>query len=389
MGTLLQLVDAYGPAGGRERFVHDLGVRLRDAGHRVIVAAPALDAADWSRETAFEILAADPRDAGALARLAPSRVLWHAGPETARLAAALARRFPTTAVVHDPATCPMGTRLLRHGDRLCPHPGGWRCFSRWLPEGCGQPPSRRYAPPAIGRAGAVRRALAACEAIAVPSRALGDALALDGLPAARVRVYAPLLDARTPPPLAFAPGPGLRLLFAGRLVYEKGAHVLLDALALALGRGLDATLAIVGAGGHRSALEARLGALGLGERVRFEGRLPGHAMAARYAEADALVAPSLWLEAAGLVVAEARAQGRPSVVAASGGLPEWAEAFDGVLEAPRASAEGLASALLALGALKRRVEAGETTLEAALPRRARPPGAPEPADLVAMLTGTA
>src|SRR3954470_5245006 len=103
--------------------------------------------------------------------------------------------------------------------------------------------------------------------------------------------------------------PGPRLLFVGRLVYYKGLHVLLDAA-----HEWPGTFVIAGDGPLEPALRAQAAALGLGERVRFVGRVADEELPAYYQACDAFVLPSIArTEAFGVVQVEAMAAGLPVV----------------------------------------------------------------------------
>jgi glycosyltransferase involved in cell wall biosynthesis len=105
------------------------------------------------------------------------------------------------------------------------------------------------------------------------------------------------------------------VVLPGRLTRWKGQLVLLDAMASLPG---DAIALLVGEGGLRRVLEARIGELGLGERVR----LCGHAedVPAALLLADVAVHASTDPEAFGRTVIEAQAMARP-VIASDLGAP--------------------------------------------------------------------
>ena len=105
------------------------------------------------------------------------------------------------------------------------------------------------------------------------------------------------------------------VIFLGRLVSDKGADLLLEALAMNK-RGAT----IVGDGPERVALEARARSLGL--KVKFAGALHGGELVAALNEHKLLAVPSRWEEPFGIVALEAMACGCVPVVARSGGLPE-------------------------------------------------------------------
>ncbi len=98
----------------------------------------------------------------------------------------------------------------------------------------------------------------------------------------------------------------LRVLFVGRFSYYKGLGNLVDALADLP----DVAAVLVGDGDQLPALQARIQALGLADRVRLAGRLDDDELARAYAAADVLCLPSIERsEAFGLVLLEAMRAG--------------------------------------------------------------------------------
>jgi glycosyltransferase involved in cell wall biosynthesis len=95
---------------------------------------------------------------------------------------------------------------------------------------------------------------------------------------------------------------GSRFLFVGRIWEEKGIVELLQAI------GERYPLSVVGDGPRLAELAKRY------PQVRFLGWLPPEQVALEMREALALILPSVYLEAFGLVVAEALALGAPVVV---------------------------------------------------------------------------
>ncbi len=129
------------------------------------------------------------------------------------------------------------------------------------------------------------------------------------------------------------------VLFVGRFGEpRKGFAVLVEAVRLLRGSGRPVALTVVGSGPEeRHAADARR----LG--IRFAGRLPDEALAARFAEADVFCAPSLGGESFGMVLVEAMAAGCP-VVASD--IPGYAEAARGAAAlCPPGDARALAEAL--------------------------------------------
>ncbi len=110
--------------------------------------------------------------------------------------------------------------------------------------------------------------------------------------------------------------------YVGRLVEEKGVHILLRAVA-----GLSGAwrLRILGSGPQRARLERLAAELGIAEQVWFEEPIPSTQMPGHYHQLDALVLPSLtkpnWKEQFGRVLIEAMACGVSVVGSDSGEIP--------------------------------------------------------------------
>ncbi len=110
------------------------------------------------------------------------------------------------------------------------------------------------------------------------------------------------------------------IYFIGRMVREKGAQVLIDALARVRYQYHDAKLVIAGGGG-RAHLEQQAQYGGIASHVYFAGRVSDADRDRLYRVADVAVYPSLY-EPFGIVALEAMAARVPVVVSDAGGLPE-------------------------------------------------------------------
>ncbi|HYM46103.1 MAG TPA: glycosyltransferase family 4 protein [Solirubrobacteraceae bacterium] len=116
--------------------------------------------------------------------------------------------------------------------------------------------------------------------------------------------------------------PGERLvLLVGRLVYEKGFQLALDALPGVIERVGDVRFLVAGSGTHENELKAQAQRLGLSESGVFLGWIGDDALHSLYRIADLCVVPSIY-EPFGLVALEAMASGCPCIVADTGGLRE-------------------------------------------------------------------
>jgi glycogen synthase len=111
------------------------------------------------------------------------------------------------------------------------------------------------------------------------------------------------------------------VLLVGRLVYEKGFQLALDALPGVIRKVPGVRFLVAGSGTHEQELKAQAKRLGLDERGVFLGWIGDDALHSLYRIADLCVVPSLY-EPFGLVALEAMASGCPCIVADTGGLRE-------------------------------------------------------------------
>jgi len=109
------------------------------------------------------------------------------------------------------------------------------------------------------------------------------------------------------------------LIFVGRLVSDKGASLLLDALRL---MKTKPRLTIVGDGPERAALEKEVADSQLQSQVEFAGSRHGTSLAELLRQHEILVVPSLWKEPFGIVALEGIACGCVVIGSAGGGLAE-------------------------------------------------------------------
>ncbi|HET7556402.1 MAG TPA: glycosyltransferase family 4 protein, partial [Gaiellaceae bacterium] len=117
---------------------------------------------------------------------------------------------------------------------------------------------------------------------------------------------------------AFLATPAPTVVYFGKLLYNKGVHLLLEAL-----EELDARAVVVGFGDYREELE-RIAP----PRTLFTGPLEHRHLVHLLPLADATVVPSIFPEAFGMVAAEAAASGSPPLVARHSGLAEIAEGLE-------------------------------------------------------------
>ncbi|MFD4994030.1 glycosyltransferase family 4 protein [Cellulosimicrobium cellulans] len=158
-------------------------------------------------------------------------------------------------------------------------------------------------------------------------------------------------------------GDRLRVVYVGRVIADKGVHVLLDAVAR--GGRHDVEVTVVGRPGFAadaplSPYERELRSIAARSRasVRFASFVDRTRLPALLAAADVLVVPSVWPEPFGLTALEGMAAGAAVVASDVGGLPEAVGTAATLV--PPGDVAALADALAALaddGALSRAQDA--------------------------------
>ena len=112
------------------------------------------------------------------------------------------------------------------------------------------------------------------------------------------------------------------VVYAGRLVAEKGVNVLLKAFAKAREQVPQAKLIIAGDGGQKDSLQTLSQDLGITDAVTWLGYLPQSEMEQHFAGAWIQAVPSQWAEPFGNVTTEAMMRGTAVIASAVGAQPE-------------------------------------------------------------------
>lgn len=210
-----------------------------------------------------------------------------------------------------------------------------------------------------------RRVLLRADAVVALSEREADVLARRfGVPRDRFAMIPNGLDLDRYEPGGAAADGGIELLAVGQLLPYKGHRYLLEAVARVAPTVAGLRLRIVS---HRhelrAELEARAKALGVAERVVFEGPLATEDLADRYRACAVFVQPSL-AECFPVTVLEAMASARPVVVTDVGGCAEQVGGAGIVV--PSADATALATAIEELATdAARRERLGRAALERA------------------------
>jgi glycogen(starch) synthase len=111
------------------------------------------------------------------------------------------------------------------------------------------------------------------------------------------------------------------VLLIGRLVYEKGFQLALEAMPTLLAAVPNTRFLVAGSGTHELELRRQADELGLMDQGTFLGWIGDDVLHSLYPIADVCVVPSIY-EPFGLVALEAMASGCPCIVADTGGLRE-------------------------------------------------------------------
>src|ERR671916_971374 len=111
------------------------------------------------------------------------------------------------------------------------------------------------------------------------------------------------------------------VLLVGRLVYEKGFQLALDAMPQVIRRAGRVRFLVAGSGTHEADLRKQARRLGLMPHGTFMGWIGDDVLHSLYRIADLCVVPSIY-EPFGLVALEAMASGCACIVADTGGLRE-------------------------------------------------------------------
>ncbi|AYL39189.1 glycosyltransferase [Streptomyces fungicidicus] len=233
------------------------------------------------------------------------------------LAACADAGVPAVATLHNyTQICPPGT--LQRDGRPCTECVGATPLPA-VRHGCYRGSRLATVPLAVSLSANRRRWWTGVERFLCISAAQRDVLVRAGMPAERLAVKHNFV----PEPGVRRTGAGEHLLYLGRLAEAKGVRLLMAAWdELAAAGGVGVPLVIAGTG----PLEDEVTAWAAGrDDVRYAGLYDTDRCRLAIAGAVAVVAPSTWLEAFGLVAVEAMAAGVPVVAAGHGAFTELVE----------------------------------------------------------------
>jgi glycosyltransferase involved in cell wall biosynthesis len=225
---------------------------------------------------------------------------------------------PVVISAHVYSACTSGVYYFRPGHE-CTRAHGPGCVLNLIARGCAHTRNLKPLPARYRNASRRAEALKNADLVVSYSSSVDRHLAANGLIRRQI----------VPFPTTIAPKVGSghatrrRVVFAGRIVHQKGVAVLIRAA-----RDVDAEFVICGDGRQLEAMRRLARRTGVEGRVSFKGWLSSDQLAEEFANASVVVVPSLWPEPFGLVGIEALAAGRPVVASATGGIGDWLD--DGI-----------------------------------------------------------
>jgi len=127
------------------------------------------------------------------------------------------------------------------------------------------------------------------------------------------------------------------VLYVGRMVFEKGVHILVESARQLLSRRWDVKFILVGEGPLRANLTNSIEKIGLGNKFYFPGFLTDEEVKVLYNICDIAVFPSLY-EPFGIVALEAMSAGKTVIASDTGGLSDIiVHGFNGLKVSPSSS----------------------------------------------------
>jgi glycosyltransferase involved in cell wall biosynthesis len=337
---ILVAAERLGPAGGMERYLEVLLPKLTAHGAAVHVLARRIESVPPGVTAEQVAWAEEHAEPDAAARAVIERELADFRPDVAvahnvmdgGVVEALRAAERLVYHVHDHRPfCPNGDRVFPRSGRNCTEPLGRACTVHSLTDGCAYGPRRRTARLIRGRE-RLRDAIAASDAVIVASRYVGERAAENGVSERRIIEITPPL-----PDDAYAPPGGVRhrsrdVVFAGRIVPQKG----LDSLVRAVAKIAPDRRPRVRAYGEGPALDGvREEALRLGVALDVAGIVSAETLRAAIDDAALLALPSRWAEPFGYVGIEAFARERAVVAYEVGGVRTWLQdGWNGVAVSP-------------------------------------------------------
>ena len=321
------LVNDYGtPTGGAELIMLSLRQQLRKLGHDARLFASSARPLNKASKADYECLGTTSKFRTLLQSANPwafhrfSQVLSKFNPDVVHVRIFLTQLSPTILplLINIPtiyhvawyrSICPLGTKRLSNGE-MCQDSVGVTCYKNkclpvhdWLPITFQMKLWKDWQH--------------AFNLIVANSHFVKKQLAIQGVNATEV-----VWNGIPLRPMCQNLSPYPTVVFAGRLVVEKGVDILLKAFREVIKQIPEAKLLIAGEGSEKNNLLGLVSKLELQDSVTFLGHLSRNEMELAFKGAWAQVVPSQWQEPFGIVAAEAMMRGTPVIASNLGGLTE-------------------------------------------------------------------
>ncbi len=328
MRILLFNENAGGTGGGRNQYVADVAVRLREAGQQVgLVHSRNSNARFKGTGYVFDYLGygagSSPEIAARLDAILsdfrPDVIQLH-GMENIALQRQLQATAPVVRFVHNHTFyCSGGAMTHELPRRICTSKHAAACLACHYVNRCGSlnPLANIIA---YRKVGSLLESLHELDGIQVASEVILENLVNNGIARDSITflpLYAPEPEALRRRNLR----PARRLvLHPGGLVPNKGVWMLLRIVKKLPD---DVELVFVGDGSDRARVEAYVHSHNLKERVRVMGALEGHELSELFHQSMIVLFPSRWNEPVGLCGIQAMAHGKPVIAYDTGGVRSW------------------------------------------------------------------
>jgi glycosyltransferase involved in cell wall biosynthesis len=365
---ILHIVHQFLPehVGGTERYVHDLALAQKGAGHQVAIFCRQSGAGQrvtqeplhgidvyWAVSGPFTPARRFQATFGdrflsdslvhVMAKTQPDVIhVHHLMGLPAGILVTASSTAPVVVTLHDYWwICANAQLITDYSGQVCAGPRGWlncaRCGLARAGAGVAWPLSP-FAAPLFGlRAAVLRRGRSRVAAWIAPTAFVARWYMAHGFPAERMHMLGHGIE---PPPASLVQvserskkRDALHVAYVGGLAQQKGVHILVEAF-----NELPASARLTVAGDETAFPNycADLRRLAAHQGIQFVGRLERAAVWRALAEADVLVIPSLSYETASLAVQEAFAIGTPVIATNHGALAERVRhEVDGLLIPPR------------------------------------------------------
>lgn len=225
-------------------------------------------------------------------------------------------KIPLVRMVHDHSVwCLRGTKMYPISRKVCPCKAGLCCL---FPGLAFFKPGGGLQWPHYFRHKKLLYIDQESDLLIAPSAYMKNELILQGYPEENIRIVHPPVLTTPLPSISSEP----ILLYAGQVIRGKGIDCLIRAMSLIKS---PCQLIVAGTGSFLDDCKRMTIALGLQEKVQFQGKVPQKELQKLYQKSTIGIVPSIWPEPFGMVGPEMMQQGLPVVAYASGGIPDWLE----------------------------------------------------------------